>query len=144
MKIVGPGIPGPGNAPAQTGDALTADKPNRRRFHRIFFDAPCRLHQGETSWPTEVADISLKGILLREPPQWDGDPSQPFEVVIQLSEQDAAIVMALTLKHHDAGSLGFVCQYIDLESASHLKRLVELNLGDPTMLSRELGALGGD
>jgi len=123
---------------------LTAETNNRRRFHRIFFDGPCRLHQGEASWPTEVADISLKGILLKEPSQWDGDPSQPFEVVIQLARQDIAIVMALALKHHEAGSLGFVCQYIDLESASHLKRLVELNLGDPNMLSRELSALGGD
>lgn len=123
---------------------MSEETPNRRRFHRFFFDAPCQLHQGETSWQTEVLDISLKGVLLKEPADWDGDPGQPFEVIIQLAQQEAAIVMALSLMHTEAGSLGFVCQYIDLESASHLKRLVELNLGDPDLLSRELSALGGD
>jgi hypothetical protein len=38
--------------------------------------------------------------------------------------------------------LGFVCQYIDLDSISHLRRLVELNLGDGSLLERELAALG--
>jgi hypothetical protein len=38
--------------------------------------------------------------------------------------------------------LGFVCRHIDLESISHLRRLVELNLGDESLLERELAALG--
>jgi hypothetical protein len=33
--------------------------------------------------------------------------------------------------------LGFQVQYIDLDSATHLRRLVELNLGDPALLERE-------
>jgi len=41
------------------------------------------------------------------------------------------------LKHVEGDHLGFKCQYIDLDSVTHLKRLVELNLGDPEMLERE-------
>ena len=122
---------------------MTDDTQNRRRFRRIFFDADCRLHQGEKIWSTQVVDISLNGVLLEEPAAWDGDPNQPFEVVIPLDQQDAAIVMAVSLKHQN-DNLGFLCQYIDLESVSHLKRLVELNLGDAKLLSRELSALSGE
>jgi hypothetical protein len=34
-----------------------------------------------------------------------------------------------------------VCKEIDLDSISHLRRLIELNLGDQEELERELGAL---
>lgn len=121
---------------------LSMKPTNRRRFSRILFDAPCELHQGERQWRTEVLDISLKGILLKRPDDWSADLKGPFEVVIHLADQGVAIVMAVQLKHAEATHLGYVCQYIDLESASHLKRLVELNLGDPKLLSRELMALG--
>jgi hypothetical protein len=49
--------------------------------------------------------------------------------------------MAVELRHVEPHRLGFQCRYIDLESASHLKRLVELNLGDPTLLEREFAHL---
>lgn len=123
---------------------LSMKPTDRRRFSRILFDAPCELHQGDQQWRTEVQDISLKGILVRKPDNWNGDLKRPFEVVIHLAEQGVAIVMALQLKHTAETQLGFLCQYIDLESASHLKRLVELNLGDATLLGRELMALGKD
>jgi hypothetical protein len=49
--------------------------------------------------------------------------------------------MQVKLTHEDPGQLGFVCQYIDLDSISHLRRLIELNLGDQEELDRELAAL---
>jgi hypothetical protein len=38
--------------------------------------------------------------------------------------------------------IGYRWEKIDLDSFSQLKRLVELNLGDPELLNRELSALG--
>jgi hypothetical protein len=34
-----------------------------------------------------------------------------------------------------------LCESIDLDSITHLRRLVELNAGDPALLERELTAL---
>lgn len=113
----------------------------RRRFHRILFDAPCELHQAESAWQTQVTDLSLKGVLVKRPADWSGDINIPFEVVIHL-EDGTAIVMAVQLKHLDQDQLGFGCQYIDLESATHLRRLVELNLGHDLLLHRDLLELG--
>lgn len=115
--------------------------PERRRFHRVLFDAPCEIHQAENVWDSQVLDISLKGALVSRPAHWNGAVDAPLEVIVQL-ENGAAIVMAVLLKHVEPDQLGFKCQYIDLESASHLRRLVELNIGNDDILHRDLAELG--
>jgi hypothetical protein len=45
--------------------------------------------------------------------------------------------------HHDA-VLGVRCKAIDLDSITHLRRLVELNRGDAEDLQRELSALSAE
>jgi len=113
----------------------------RRRFQRIAFDAPTEIIQGERRWTVELHDVSLKGLLVKRPQQWDGDPNHPFNASIQLAE-DARVQMEVVLTRTHGELLGFVCRHIDLDSISHLRRLVELNLGDETLLERELAALG--
>lgn len=116
---------------------------NRRRFERILFDAPCELQSGDSVWHTQVLDISMKGLLVKRPADWQARLNHPFEVTVHLNDRDSGIVMAVELRHIEEDHLGFKCQYIDIESASHLKRLVELNLGDPALLDRELRHLDG-
>lgn len=111
--------------------------PEKRRFHRINFDATCDLHWQEQVWTTTVLDISLQGVLVHRPEGWNVPLNDPCEVVVHLDDHDTGIVMAVELKHVEDDHLGFKCQYIDLDSVTHLKRLVELNLGDPALLERE-------
>ncbi|MDZ5432560.1 PilZ domain-containing protein [Pseudomonas fluorescens] len=113
---------------------------DRRRFKRIAFDAKTELSQGEFIWPVKLIDLSLRGLLIERPEPWLGDPRQDFFVDIHLSE-DTDIEMDVHLTHEDHGQLGFVCRHISLESIERLRRLIELNLGDPQELERELGAL---
>jgi len=44
--------------------------------------------------------------------------------------------------HVEGGRVGLRRTHIDIESVTHLRRLVELNLGDPALLERELHELG--
>ena len=113
---------------------------NRRRFRRIAFDARTELSQGNHRWPVKLLDLSLKGLLVQSPTPWLGDRNQIFSVDIHLSEE-TEIRMDVQLTHEEHDQLGFVCRYISLESVSSLRRLIELNLGDPQELERELGAL---
>ena len=115
----------------------------RRRFQRITFDAPTEIVQGARHWSVELHDVSLKGLLVKRPQQWNGDPDHPFEVNIHLAE-DACVKMEVVLTRTMNDLLGFVCRHIDLDSISHLRRLVELNLGDESLLERELAALGDE
>jgi hypothetical protein len=114
---------------------------NKRHFSRILFDASCTLHQNDKEWKTELLDISLHGILVKSPSPLDADFDKPFEAVISLSEAGDSIIMSVKLTHREPNHLGFECEYIDIDSITHLKRLVELNLGDHDLLNRELGAL---
>jgi hypothetical protein len=49
--------------------------------------------------------------------------------------------METIVVHSQQDSLGLRCEKIDIESASHLRRLLELNMGDAELLSRELDEL---
>jgi hypothetical protein len=113
---------------------------DRRRFRRIAFDARTELGQNGQVWTVQLVDLSLKGLLVHKPQPWLGDSAQPFEVDIHLDE-NIEVKMQVRLTHDDHGQLGFVCEHIDLDSISHLRRLIELNLGDQAELERELGAL---
>jgi hypothetical protein len=113
---------------------------DRRRFKRIAFDAKTELSQGEYIWPVKLIDLSLKGLLIEKPEPWQGNREWHFLVDIHLTDE-VAIKMDVQLTHDDHGQLGFVCKHISLESIERLRRLIELNLGDPEELERELGAL---
>ncbi len=113
----------------------------RRQFSRVLFDAWAELRQGEKSWQTTVIDLSLNGLLVSEPMDWEIDDTRPLVAAIRL-DAHATIQMTVLWRHSRNGHIGFECEHIDLDSISNLRRLVELNLGDPVLLERELGALG--
>ncbi|WP_268797949.1 PilZ domain-containing protein [Pseudomonas huanghezhanensis] len=119
---------------------MTDSHEDRRRFKRIVFDAKTELTQGEKSWPVKLIDLSLKGLLIERPSPWLGNPDDVFTVDIHLNV-DTDLQMEVRLTHDDNNRLGFVCEHIDLESVTHLRRLIELNLADQDELDRELAAL---
>jgi len=119
---------------------MTDSHDERRRFKRIQFDAKTELTQGDRSWPVHLIDLSLKGLLIERPSPWLGDPAEPFIVDIHLNV-DIDVQMEVRLTHDDHNHLGFVCEHIGLESVTHLRRLIELNLADHDELERELAAL---
>lgn len=130
--------PAPVPAPAA---AMTEPAQQRRRFTRIPFDAEARLSAGERQWAVELLDLSLKGALIARPQGWNSKAEGPLRLELRLSE-DALIVMDVSIAHQEADRLGLRCEDIDLDSITHLRRLVELNLGNPDLLERELASLG--
>jgi len=113
----------------------------RRQFSRVLFNAECTLHQNDLEWTTEVLDISMRGLLVHKPDHFSIDLKEPCEATIRLSGSESHIIMSVNFSHEDKTALGFKCKYIDIDSMTHLKRLVELNLGSEDILKRELEAL---
>ncbi|MBI2307293.1 MAG: PilZ domain-containing protein [Rhodocyclales bacterium] len=118
---------------------------NRRHFSRIAFHAPGQLVCGNGQGEVAVLDLSLRGALLRH----EGNGPQPgigdnCVLHVRLGQLDALIRMQGTITHVDGPFVGLACVSIDLDSATHLRRLVELNLGDTALLERELSALVSD
>ena len=114
----------------------------RRHFSRITFDADTHIQQGSTLWLVSLIDLSLKGLLIDKPEDWNADPTTLFHVSIHLNDT-TSITMDVFQRHETAAHIGFECQHIDIDSIAHLRRLVELNIGDLTLLERELSSLGG-
>lgn len=114
---------------------------NRRKFSRIPFQSEAKLFVPEGEYVVEVLDLSLKGALIH--------PKSPMFVTvgangtlkILLDSVGTSIRMEVTIVHHMANYYGLFCREINLDSVTHLRRLVELNLGDETMAEREFALL---
>lgn len=115
---------------------------DRRRFQRVLFDAPAQLITPREVHDTGVVDLSLKGVLVRRPAGWRGLPDEGVLVDIQLAPSESRIRLHAAVAHIEPDYIGLYCRHIDVESASHLRRIVELNLGDAALLERELSMLG--
>ena len=114
---------------------------NKRRFSRVAFEADVHLVGAEGSWHCRLIDISLKGLLTTIPKNWKGKLGDHYLVEMELAASDVVIRMEAAVAHREADHVGFRCVHIDLDSISHLRRLVELNLGDANILERELSDL---
>ncbi|MEH6576000.1 MAG: PilZ domain-containing protein [Amphritea sp.] len=110
----------------------------RRRFSRIHFDAKTEVRTAEHTWPVQLIDISLKGIFAQTDKVLPLTTGTDVIIDIHLAGNDIVITMPATLMHHHNQYLGFQAGKIDIDSISHLRRLVELNLGDEQLLEREL------
>jgi len=87
----------------------------RRRFARILYLTMAELTQGEQKWQTQLVDVSLQGALLIRPDDWESRDNKEYQLSFVLSGSDI--------------------------SATHLKRMIELNVGDEELLHRELEQL---
>ena len=115
----------------------------RRDFWRAVFHAPVRLSNHEGCADARLLDISLKGALLETGTAWHGKPGDECRLSLELAA-GATIAMRTTVMHVEGTHVGLRCASIDLDSITHLRRLVELNSGDPALLGREFGSLVGE
>lgn len=113
---------------------------NRRRFSRIPFQSQARLVLPDETRVAEVVDLSLKGALVRLGGDLFTAIGSNARLEIPLDTEEA-IAMEVTLVHRQGGLVGLACREIDLDSITHLRQLVELNLGDEAILDRDLAAL---
>jgi hypothetical protein len=115
----------------------------RRHFHRILFDAPLLFTTMGDGYDSSLIDISLNGALIHRPDGWNGKSGDGATISIHLGEsEDEEIIMEGTVTHVDENGLGLRCTHIDMNSITHLRRLLELNLGDMEVLERDMEALG--
>lgn len=113
----------------------------RRHFVRVSFDAPALLTTARDAFSVHVLDLSLKGALITVPAQAELEPGMPCQITIPLAETGNHIAMSVEVAHMQGLHTGLLCRGIDLDSVTHLRRLIELQLGDPALLERDLGEL---
>lgn len=113
---------------------------DRRLFLRSVFHAPVRLSLGGRDSQAFLHDASLKGALVETSASWHGQAGDKCKLRLELAA-DAIIVMDTTVAHIEGRHVGLHCDFIDLDSMTHLRQLVEHNADAPSLLERDLAAL---
>ncbi|GAB5380316.1 MAG: PilZ domain-containing protein [Aliiglaciecola sp.] len=114
---------------------------DKRQFNRVIYSAHALLKQEGRQWQTDVLDLSLKGALIAYPDEFTADLEKTFELDIEMEGADRHILLEGSIVHSANHCLGFHAEHMDIESMTELRRIVELNLGDETLLHRDLKAL---
>ena len=113
----------------------------KRNFTRIQFDAIATLMTKDGPWDTKIIDISLKGALIQRPENAQLSDGDEVVLKLTLSDNNTQIEVDGKITHVEDNHIGMVCEHMDVDSASHLRRIVELNTGNSELLERELEAL---
>jgi len=123
---------------------MSGNGKEQRHFTRIPFDCDASIYeQDKHCWSTQLLDISLNGVLVTRPQDWQPVIGDECRLRLKLNNSGVTIDMEqAAIAHIHDDRIGFKCEFIDLDSITHLKRLVELNLGDPELVHRELAVLG--
>jgi len=118
-----------------------SEQQEKRHFTRFKVDGVTEVLYLKKIFPAELLDISLKGALITKPANVELPLGSVCEIHIKLEGSDIAINMGGHIAHRLETQVGICCDHIDLDSLTHLKRLVELNLGDESLLEREIQEL---
>jgi hypothetical protein len=110
----------------------------QRHFQRIPFSSKSLIRCPHQEHAGALLDISLRGALF----QIDAAPGIPTgttcDLTIEFYGCDIRLEFAAELIHHESDRYGFRLGATDLDSFTHLRRLLELNSGDPDEIHREL------
>ena len=117
---------------------------NRRQFTRILFSINAELTVEETSYPVSIHDVSLNGALVTAVKSKEALKGKFGTLVFYLSDNEAKVTMNIVVVHEHENETGLQCNAIDIDSVTHLRRLVELNLGNSEQLDKELHQLSRD
>ncbi|MBU6467043.1 MAG: PilZ domain-containing protein [Burkholderiales bacterium] len=113
----------------------------RRHFVRVVFAAPAQLACNEVTLEVRVLDLSLKGALITLPAGASVREQALCTLTLPLTSGSGHIEMEMQVAHVEGAQLGLLCLHSDIDSITHLRRLIELQLGDPALLERDLREL---
>ncbi len=113
---------------------------NSRHFRRIPFEAKVTLKAEQETYPGQLLDVALKGAMIGT------DTPLPFvlgaqcSLCILLPGTPISLEFQAELVHSEELCYGFKFISEDLETLTHLRKLIELNTGDAEATRSELSA----
>ncbi len=117
----------------------------KRKFSRIHYSGHCTINEqvdGLThTLQTEILDISLNGALVTCDDGLSKMIDHDVKLNLQLTDSEIFLQLSGVICHQETNVLGIKFISMPLESITHLKRLVQLNLGDEDLLHREISHL---
>lgn len=109
----------------------------QRIYRRIPFHTEAELNLNEGSFQCELMDLALQGALFKSEQELPLKIGQQCSVTISLPATDLCMEFTGELIHHRGNFYGFIFVSEDVVTMSHLRRLLELNIGDGDQIDRE-------
>jgi c-di-GMP-binding flagellar brake protein YcgR len=110
----------------------------RRNFQRVPFATEAEINCEEKKFHGELLDISLQGALIQGKGTIPFETGSICELSIHLLDSEITMQFDVNLVHRENNRLGFKFIGEDTETMTHLKRLLELNIGSPEILDKEI------
>jgi len=117
---------------------------DKRNFIRTLFRTQGELITNNKIIPFNLINVSLKGALIQTPENEKISLNQEVDLSIYLENTDIAITTRATLVRREGDKIGLRFKEIDVDSLTHLRRLLELNTAMPERIEEELWFLKED
>jgi hypothetical protein len=113
---------------------------HNRRFRRVPFEAGVKLDIGQNSWMGELLDVAMKGAMVGTEKPLTLPIGAQGALCITLHSSPITLDFKVELVHSENIRYGFKFISEDLETLTHLRKLIELNTGDAEATRSELSA----
>lgn len=110
---------------------------NQRQYQRIPFQAEADIDISGSLQRCDLVDLALRGALLRSSRDLPLTPDETARLIIFLPEAALHLTFSARLVHRREDLYGFLFTEADDQTMGHLRRLLELNLGDGEEVERE-------
>jgi len=111
----------------------------KRHYARVNFVEQAHLNYAGQLLEVTLHDISLKGALLELPqPLESCQNGSSCHLALRLADSSIVLDFDSEIAHIHDTTMGVTFTAMDSDSMTHLRRLLELNTGDPDEIDREL------
>ena len=111
---------------------------NKRYFKRVNFHVDAAASIDDTLYTGELFDISLKGALIKMKNDLGIPSGKACSVMLKLPNSIITLEFEARIVHKQDNFLGFKFEGADVDSITHLRRLLVLNTGDEEEIDREI------
>lgn len=111
---------------------------NKRYYKRINFHVEAAAKIDNIIYTGELYDIALKGALIKMHKKLDPSAGKKCNVMLKLPNSIITLEFEARIAHQKDTYLGFRFEGADVDSITHLRRLLVLNTGDEEGIDREL------
>lgn len=113
---------------------------NNRHFRRIPFEAEVSLSVDQEDWTGQLLDVALKGAMVGTKEPLSLDLGAKCNLCISLPGTPISLNFQAELIHREECCYGFKFLSENLETLTHLRKLIELNTGDAETTRSELSS----
>ena len=110
----------------------------KRKFSRVNFKIESRFIASKKTYGIKVINISLKGLLAEFESGIKREDIETGLIEIKLINSDIVLTFEAALLHLKENQAGFRFVKTDSDSVTHLRRLLELNTGNPNQIDSEI------